>query len=123
MVIMIVLVKLPAKNPQMGGTWRRGWLKFEVSFKIWSRFLEKISTLASYSIHKSDVSDALSIWVMKREKTSVKYTFYGGSTWFTVSKQCVERYFNFIKNNQEYDELFHKALMGDEIYFFCLYLK
>lgn len=46
---------------------------------------------------------------------------YGGSTWFTVSKQCVERYFNFIKNNQEYDELFHKALMGDEIYFLSIF--
>ena len=59
--------------------------------------------------------------IMKGKKLPVKYTFYGGSTWFTVSKQCVERYFNFIKNNQEYDELFHKALMGDEIYFLSIF--
>ena len=40
------------------------------------QILEKISTLASYSIHKSDVSDALSIWGHnERGKTSVKYTF------------------------------------------------
>ena len=59
--------------------------------------------------------------IMKGKKLPEKYTFYGGSEWFTVSKQCVERYFNFIKNNQEYDELFHKALMGDEIYFLSIF--
>lgn len=59
------------------------------------------------------VSDALSIWHNEREKTSGKIYFLRRFN-MVYGKQAVCRtLFQFHKKQSEYDELFHKALMGD----------
>jgi hypothetical protein len=107
--------KLPAKNWGHGGGLERISLKYPQIFRKRYQPQHPIRYIrAMYQM-------LYQYGIMKGKKLPEKYTFYGGSEWFTVSKQCVERYFNFIKNNQEYDELFHKALMGDEIYFLSIF--
>ena len=92
--------KLPAKNWGHGGGLERISLKYPQLFRKRYQPQHPIRYIrAMYQM-------LYQYGIMKGKKLPEKYTFYGGSTWFTVSKQCVERYFNFIKNN-----------------IFCLYLK
>ena len=59
--------------------------------------------------------------LLKGKKLPEQYQFYGGSEWFTVSRECLEDYFQFKKEHPDYDQLFRNALAGDEIYYVSIF--
>lgn len=61
--------------------------------------------------------------VVKGRPLPKQYEFYGGSEWFTISDDCLQDYFEFLKENPEYDNIFLDALAGDEIYFVTVFEK
>ncbi|MCQ2485153.1 MAG: beta-1,6-N-acetylglucosaminyltransferase [Clostridia bacterium] len=58
--------------------------------------------------------------LIKGKKIPEKYELYGGSVWFTASKECVKRMLNILKKDKEFDSLFKNSLSSDEIYYVTL---
>lgn len=107
--------KLPAKNWGHGGGLERIALNYPNIFR------KRYNPSHPFRYMRAIYQMLYQYGILKGKELPEKYTFYGGSEWFTVSKECVNCYFDFINNNQEYDELFHESLVGDEIYFLSIF--
>lgn len=107
--------KLPAKNWGHGGGLERIALKYPKIFR------KRYNPSHPFRYMRAMYQMLYQYGILKGKKLPEKYTFYGGDEWFTVSKECVNSYFDFINNNQEYDELFYESLVGDEIYFLSVF--
>ena len=106
--------KLPSKW-QYGGGLGRIALKWPKKFRV----AYKKNSVMRYV--RSLYGKMYGAGIIKGRKLPEKYSYYGGDAWFTISHDCAKDYINFVKNNNEFNELFYDALCSDEIYYVSIF--
>lgn len=105
------LNKLPAKNWGHGGGLERLVLWYPELFR------KRYQPYHPIRYIRSIYQRLYEYGIIKGKKLPSEYSFYGGAQWFTISRQCLEDYDNFIEQHSDYDSIFRTALIPDEIYF------
>lgn len=87
-------------------------------FLYWPKFLRKRTGQHSWRRYVRAIYGRMyDMGLISGKKISEKYTFYGGSSWHTISNLCVHEMLLFLKENEDYDQLFKNSFCADEIYF------
>ena len=104
-----------AKLPVNGWGFRGGYGRICLN---WPKALRKRTGNHSWQRYSCAILGRLyGAGIIKGKPVPSKYTFYGGSVWFTLSWECVRRYISFLSENKDYDAIFDNSLCADEIYF------
>lgn len=61
------------------------------------------------------------IGILRGKKLPDEYPLYGGADWFTVSEECVDDMFDFLRKNEKFQKLFVHSLSGAEIYYVTIF--
>lgn len=102
---------LPVKNWGHGG----GLERIALYYPEWLR--QRFSGKHPLRYVRSIYQRLFEHGIVKGKKLPQKYSFYGGGQWFTICRECVQDYMDFVIANPDYDILFRKAMNSDEIYF------
>lgn len=71
------------------------------------------------SLSKRVINELLRLPLFKRKypEPYSHFTLYGGSTWFVLSKKCIDYILQFISNNPKFVDFYKNTLNADEMFF------
>lgn len=107
--------RLPAEGWGHGGGLEKIGLKYPKIFR------RKVSKNHPIRYLRSAYQIAYDKGIIRGTKLPEHIVFYGGSDWFTVNRDIIERSIKYVDENPGYMELYKDSLIGNEILFATLF--
>ena len=101
------------EHSELPNEWPKGGIdRYKVYYPNW--MIDRPKNLYKRMVRIAYREVILKTKILQRSFTFYKYV-YGGSSWFSITGECLEYIMNYLKNNNEYYEFFKNSLCPDEI--------
>ena len=109
------------EHSELPNEWPKGGIdRYKVYYPNW--MIDRPKNLYKRMVRIAYREVILKTKILQRSFTFYKYV-YGGSSWFSITGECLEYIMNYLKNNNEYYEFFKNSLCPDEIFFHTLIMN